>query len=212
MLINMSLKDFGELLASKEPAPGGGSVAALAGMMGASLAMMVINLSVGKKSYEALDENIKKEMAESLGKLEAAKARLAALVDEDTDAFNEFMYAVKLPKTTDAEKETREKEMLKAQERTIAVPFETCKKCLEVLQAGIVVSEHGNKNAASDAGVSALFAYAGLEGAVLNVKINLPGIPDGEKKAALEAEICKIQNMGAEIKERILKTVTTRIG
>ena len=114
LLMDMTLRDYSDVLASSEPAPGGGSTAALSGVLGAALTMMVVNLSVGKKNYESLDEKIKSEFIKEAENVKALQKELSGLVDEDTKAFNKFMEAVKLPKDTEEQKQLRAGKMQEA--------------------------------------------------------------------------------------------------
>ena len=212
LLMNMTLEKYSDVLASNEPAPGGGSTAALSGLMGASLTMMVVNLSVGKKSYEALDEAIKQKFIEDFKRVEGLKSELVRLVDEDTAAFNKFMEAMKMPKDTDEQKKVREEKMQKASIYALQIPLETAEKCLGILQNQEVIATYGNKNAVSDVGVGALMALAGLEGAVLNVKINLPGITDESIKNEATAKYEKLLIDGARLQKTIMEIVNKRIG
>lgn len=212
LLMDMTLRTYSDVLASNEPAPGGGSTAALSGLMGASLTMMVVNLSVGKKSYEALDEAIKQRFMQDFQKVEAIKKELTELVDEDTAAFNKFMEAMKLPKDTDEQKKVREEKMQQASIYALQIPLKTAEKCLEILRNQETIATYGNKNAVSDVGVGALMALAGLEGAVLNVKINLPGISDEGIKSDATEKYQQYVEEGTKLHKNIMEIVNKRIG
>ena len=210
-LINMDIRQYCELLGSSEPAPGGGSTAALAGALAASLTMMVVNLSVGKKSFEALDENIKEDVLEEFNNIKELRENLYSLVDEDTKAFNLFMEAMKLPKETEEEKVQRDKKMQGASVHALNIPLTTMEKCLSLLRNQKNIALYGNKNAVSDVGVGCLLALSGLEGALLNVNINLPSIKDEtiknnaiKKSKAMyeEAKLLHAETMGA-VNQRI---------
>jgi formiminotetrahydrofolate cyclodeaminase len=210
--MDMTIRKYSEVLASNEPAPGGGSTAALSGLMGASLTMMVVNLSVGKKSYEALDESIKQKFMQDFEKVQEVKEELTKLVDEDTAAFNKFMEAMKLPKDTEEQKKVREEKMQQASIYALQIPLKTGEKCLEILQHQETIAAYGNKNAVSDVGVGALMALAGLEGAVLNVKINLPGIADESIKADATKRYERLLAEGTRLQKSVLEIVNKRIG
>lgn len=212
LLMDMTIKQYSDVLASNEPAPGGGSTAALSGLMGTALTMMVVNLSVGKKSYEALDEAIKQKFMADFQKVEGIKQELTMLVDEDTAAFNKFMEAMKLPKDTEDQKKIREEKMQQASIYALQIPLKTAEKCLEILQSQETIASYGNKNAVSDVGVGALMALAGLEGAVLNVKINIPGIMDESIKSDAAARCAKLLEEGARLQRGIMEIVNRRIG
>ncbi|MGB7606348.1 MAG: cyclodeaminase/cyclohydrolase family protein [Lutisporaceae bacterium] len=212
LLVDKTVKDFCEILASKEPAPGGGSTVALSGVLGASLTMMVGNVSFGKKYYEALEESIKEDFMKEFNNVTKLQKELIALVDEDTEAFNKFMDVTKLPKDTDKEKAIREKRMQEARKYTLEVPLKTAKKCLEVLENQTIIAKHGNKTAVSDVGVGALLALSGLQGAILNVNINLPGIKDEALRNLASTNCNEMEKKGRELHDRILEIVNSRIG
>lgn len=192
LLINRKVKDFCDVLSSSEPAPGGGSAAALSGALGASLTMMVGNLTFGKKSYETLEPEIRERFTQDLEAIETIRTELMKLIDEDTKAFQDYMEAMKMPKDTEEEREARENAMEQAGLHALEVPMKVAQNCLVILKHQMSFVTYGNKNAVSDIGVGALMAFAGVEGAALNVKINLPGIRNGSVKnnAAEKIEYC----------------------
>lgn len=153
LLIDRKVKDFCDVLASKEPAPGGGSAAALSGVLGASLTMMVGSLTFGKKAYEALEPEIREQFEREYGTIETVRAELMKLIDEDTKAFNEYLEAVKKPKDTAEEQETRDKAMEQAALHTLEVPMKVAQNCLLILKHQLTFVLYGNKNAVSDIGV-----------------------------------------------------------
>ncbi len=211
-LIDMSLKQYSRLLGSEEPAPGGGSTSALSGVLAASLTMMVVSLSKGKKSYEALDEKIKSAFIKEFENVEAVREELYLLTDEDTKAFNGFMDAMRLPKDTDEEKAIRNAKMQEASIYALQVPLKTGEKCLEILKNQKTIAEYGNKNAVSDVGVGCLLALAGLEGALLNVSINLPGIEDEKIKSEAIEKRAHMMDAARSLHEEIMSIVDKRIG
>jgi len=170
--MDMNLRGFCELLASKEPAPGGGSVSALAGVLAASLGCMAVGLTVNKKNFETVREDIKEAVLDAGAKLEALRERLAKLVDEDTRAYNAFRAVLKMPKETDEEKKVRKAALAVAEESIVAVPYSTMTACYEVFAHLSVIAQHGNKNCISDVAVAANMAYAGMEGGMYNVLTN----------------------------------------
>ncbi len=161
-------------LASAEPAPGGGTVAALSGALGAALVAMVCRLTIGKKGYEAVSA----EMETILPRADALRRELADSMQADTDAYTRVMAAYGLPKTSDAEKAARARAIQAALQHASDVPLRVADACAQVLDLARVVAAKGNKNAASDGGVGALMAEAGLRGAAFNVMINLSSIKD----------------------------------
>ncbi len=204
MLVNLKVNEFINEVDSKSPAPGGGSVSALASSLGASLVRMMQHLSFGKKKYEANDEDVKAEFSKRFEALGAVKDRLVQLVDEDTEAFNQVMKAFKMPKETDEEKKVRKAAIAEATMGAIEVPHEIARLSLEALELMYALIPAGNKNAITDLGVGALLLQAGLEGAVLNVKINLGGVEAGEEIAH---EVDKMVEQGRNLRDKILEKV-----
>lgn len=178
-LKDMTVKDFLDELASESPAPGGGSVAALAGAMGASLAAMVASLTFDKKGFEA-ERPLMNELGEKAQRL---KVDLLKAVDDDTEAFNSIIAAMRLPKGSDEESRARDRAILEASKEATLVPFAVMKKALASLDVIEQVAEKGNPNSLSDAGVAGLMALACGEGAYFNVLINLDGFDKEDKEA-----------------------------
>jgi glutamate formiminotransferase/formiminotetrahydrofolate cyclodeaminase len=175
-LISLSVGGFTNELSTNSPAPGGGSVAALAGSLGAALSSMVAALTHEKKGFES-----QKSEMDMIGQdAQVIKDRLAFLVDEDTRAFNNVMAANRLPAIDDAEKIMKDDAILKANQYAIDVPFEVATLCYSIIQLADVLVSKGNPNSVSDAEVAAEVALAGVRGAAMNVLINLPGVADGD--------------------------------
>jgi formiminotetrahydrofolate cyclodeaminase len=210
--MDMTLRNYCDVLASSEPAPGGGSTAALSGVLGASLTMMVVNLTVGKKTYEALGEDIKAQFLKEYDNIIAIQKELTEFVDEDTKAFNRFMEAMKLPKDTEEQKQIRKEKMQEASLCSLQIPLKTAESCFKLLENQRVISTYGNRNAVSDVGVGALLALSGLEGAVLNVSINLPGIADESVKTEAYEKCRLLSTEGRKLHNTILDIVNSRIG
>jgi glutamate formiminotransferase/formiminotetrahydrofolate cyclodeaminase len=202
-LVSMTVERFVDEVSSNSPAPGGGSVAALAGSLGAALAAMVANLTVGKAGYESAWKS-SSALAE---RAQALKASLLRAVDDDTKAFDDVLTAMRLPKGTDAEKGARSAAIAAAYEKATSVPLTTARLCLEAIVLAEEAARTGNRNSVSDAGVGALLAKAGLESAILNVRINLPSVRDGAFKAATVAEIAELQSRSAQPLANTLATV-----
>ncbi|MDR1875067.1 MAG: cyclodeaminase/cyclohydrolase family protein [Synergistaceae bacterium] len=185
-LIDMTLREFTKKLASDAPAPGGGSAAALSGALGAGLISMVCRLTVGKPKY-ALHEALVKDV---LAKSDALATRLLDAIQEDTDAFDSVMAAFALPKETDEQKAVRSAAIQDAYKLAIASPTATAEGCLEVMRLAGSLLHKSNSNAVSDLVVGSLQAFAGLKGALANVRINLPSMKDvacvAEKKSWME--------------------------
>ncbi|MDW7674121.1 MAG: cyclodeaminase/cyclohydrolase family protein [Bacillota bacterium] len=207
MLVAKTVTGFAEELASSSPAPGGGSVAALSGALGASLSSMVCNLTIGKAKYEAAWSELEpvKEKADKL------QQRLLELIDIDTESFNKVMAAFKLPKESEAEKKARSEAIQAATIGAAEVPLEVAKACLEVLELTPALAEKGNENAMSDIGVAAQQAEAGIQGAVLNVKINLGSIKDQAFCQEAEEKVAQYLAQGKKIKEQVMELVNSKI-
>ena len=206
-LVDYKVIDFVNEVDSPSPAPGGGSVSALISATSAALARMVGHLTVGKKKYEALDTGIKKEFEESFAKIESLKDELIILIDEDTLNFNLVMDAYKLPKETDDEKIARSSAIESSTIKATKTPLKVVTLSLELLKLLSIFIEHGNKNALSDVGVAALLALAGLKGAILNVKINIPSIKDEALVLELQAKCKECYDEGVKISDNIEKKV-----
>lgn len=173
-LMGKSVNGFVDELGSDSPAPGGGSVAALCGSLSAALTSMVATLTFSKKGFEAH----KGQMDELGFKAQALKSSFARAVDEDTDAFNRVMDAMRLPKKSDEDKALRAAAVEKATQRAVEVPLSVLEAALEAARLAAVVVENGNPNSLSDAGVAGLCAHLAAVGAWYNVLINLPGLED----------------------------------
>ncbi|MCG8567986.1 MAG: cyclodeaminase/cyclohydrolase family protein [Desulfobacterales bacterium] len=208
MLINMQVTELIDELASDSPAPGGGSISALNGSLGAGLVAMVTRLTIGKKGFE----NVETAMVETRDKADGLKARLAQLVDEDTQAFNAVMAGFKMPKSTDGEKAARSAAIQAGYKQATATPMETAEKCLAVLELAQAIAGKANPNTASDLGVAGQVAYAGVEGAVMNVKINLPAIKDTEWREAQAAKTDDLLRRAAEARDGVSAAVAKEIG
>lgn len=202
-----TLQTFLDELASAEPVPGGGSVAALSGALGAALVAMVCRLTIGKKGYEAVSA----EMQTILPRAEALRRELADLMQADTDAYACVMDAYGLPKTTNDEKNARERAIQAALQRAADIPLRVAEACAQVLALARVVAEKGNKNAASDGGVGALMAEAGLRGAAFNVTINLGSIHDAAFVQDRRARVARLLAEAERAKGEILSIVEKRL-
>lgn len=182
-LIDMQVKEYLDVLKSDAPAPGGGSVSALAGAQGAALFMMVADLTIGKEKYADCQEVCKAAKEKGAALYE----ELTAAVDKDTEAFNLVSAAFKMPKNTDEEKAARKQAIADGTLVATEVPFRTMQLGYEGLMTAKTMIGKSNPNAASDLGVAILNLTGCIKGAWLNVKINLPGVKD-EAKAKYYAE------------------------
>jgi len=206
-IIYQPTQNFIEQVASSAPAPGGGSAAALSGAVGAALLSMVCALTIGKKGYAEVEQ----ELQEIRARTEAARARLTRLIDDDTAAFNRFRVARKLPARDDAEKKAKEVELASAAQETIDVPMMTMQTCLETLREASVVAQKGNVNCVSDAGVGACQLYTGLEGGGYNVLINLIGADDNAKTRELRGKVRATREEGRALFERTIQIVIEKL-
>ncbi len=171
---NMTTGAFVDALAAQSSTPGGGGAAALTGSMAAALVSMVINFTVGKKKYAAVEDEMRGLLAES----ERLRGELLALADADADAFTAVSATYGMPKETDAEKEARTAAMQDALKHAAEVPFVTAQKCLEVIKLAGPVGENGNPNVVSDAATAIYLAQAALLAGIANVNVNLKLIKD----------------------------------
>lgn len=208
MLVALKLDEFAKVLGSDAPAPGGGSVAALSGALGAELVCMVCRLSIGKKG---LDEH-QALIADVLEKSEKVAKSLMHRVDLDTQAFNRVMAAFKLPKESDDEKKARTAAIQEGYKEAVQSPLSIARECVSVLHLAQSATGKSNTNAISDLGVAAMQAYAGLEGAVMNVKINLPSIKDEAFNAKTLSETATLLEDGRKARDNVYAHVSGNIG
>jgi formiminotetrahydrofolate cyclodeaminase len=174
MLASLSISNFLDETASNSPAPGGGSVSALAASLGAALASMVCRLTIGKNS----NVTVQTELESVLIKSEKLRAKFTALIDEDTNAFNMVIAAYRLPKETTEQNAQRAAAIQAAYKEATVVPLQLLELCAEAVALLKIIGEKGNKNSLSDAGVAVLMLEAACEGAAMNVRINLANITD----------------------------------
>ncbi len=206
-LVRMTLKGFADETASESPAPGGGSISAYMGALGAALGTMVANLSAHKRGW---DERWK-EFSGWADKGREIVDELIALVDEDTASFDRIMDVFKMPKGTPEEKAARAEALEKATLYASQVPLRTMKASLKALPVIKAMAELGNPASASDAGVGALAANAAVRGAQLNVRINTASLADREMAAQLNAEADEIAAEALALEKDILETVNKHI-
>ena len=204
-LAGLSVADFNEVLGSNAPAPGGGSVAALCGSMGASLAAMVAALTHDKKGYKQHNQ-----LMDQLGaRAQVLADELLAAMDADTDAFDKVMTCFRLPRKTDEQKATRLAAIEEANKGATEVPLAVLEACPEVLDLAAQVADKGNANSLSDAGVAGLMGRSAAYGAYYNVLINLAGIEDQAWKAEIrgraDAALDSADHKGQALQEAVLE-------
>lgn len=206
-LVFNSLLDFANETASESPAPGGGSVAAYLGVLGASLATMVANLSSHKKGW---DERWK-EFSDWADRGQVLKDELLSLVDADTDSFNAIMQAMALPKGTEEDKQIRRSAIQQATRQAIEVPYRVMECSLQSMELIKAMAKEGNPNSVSDAGVGALCARSAVLGAGLNVKINASGYDDSNYVSDILAKVASMEQQAKESEKEILQIVASRM-
>ena len=206
-LADLTVRGFSDETASESPAPGGGSVSACMGSLGAALGTMVANLSSHKRGWD----DHWKEFSDWADKGIAIQSELIRLIDEDTDAFNKIMEAFKLPKTNDQEKKKRRQAIQDATQNAIMVPFrimETAYQALEVIEAMV---EKGNPNSVTDAGVGALAVRSAVKGAYMNVRINSNDLDDKKFVEDIVRKGKEIEQKTEEKEREILKKVEEKM-
>jgi methenyltetrahydrofolate cyclohydrolase len=207
MATRKTMRAFLDEVASSSPAPGGGSVAALAGALGAALTSMVCNLTVGKKKYADVEDELKKVLEQS----EHLRVQFTELIERDTTAFNKVMEAIALPKDTEPQKALRSAAIREATKEATLVPLEVMKHCIDALALAQAVASKGNANSVSDAGVAAYMLHAALESAALNVRINLNGLNDPEFVGWKQDEVQSLRSTSALVLEEIQSVVDERL-
>jgi len=202
-----SIHDFLNEVASEEPAPGGGSVSALAGSLSTALTAMVCNLTIGKAKYDAFKE----ELSGVLEKAGRLKLELEELIILDSESFQAVMQAMKLPKGTPEEIGRRAKLLDESYRKATSIPLLVMEKSLQALELTKVTAEKGNLNSVSDAGVAALLGKAAVEGAFLNVMINLPSLADQEFKNRVQTRALDIKTKAIQLADFILSSVNQKL-
>lgn len=207
MMLEQKTTDFLESLSSSQPVPGGGGACAAVGAFSSALGMMVANLTVGKKKYASVEE----EIIEVRTKLERVRDQLAALTDRDAQAFAPLAKAYSLPKETKEQQEEKERVMEAALYEASIVPLEIMKTVFQAAELLEVLGEKGSRLALSDVGVGILFARAALEGASLNIYINTKMMKNRERAERLNQEAdCLIDRMGW-LQEKVYRGVLANI-
>ena len=206
-LVDLTAKGFAEETASESPAPGGGSISAYMGALGAALGTMVANLSAHKAAYDDRWE----EFSDAAEIGQHLMDELLALVDEDTEAFNRIMAVFAMPKKTDEEKAARAAALEAATLYATQVPLKTMKKAYEVFDLVENMAADGNPASVTDAGVGALAARAAVRGAGLNVRINAAGLKDRSVADSLVEEAKELERLAEERESSIIRIVTSKI-
>ncbi|MBF8982917.1 cyclodeaminase/cyclohydrolase family protein [Lutibacter sp. B2] len=203
MLANMNIKDFLDKTASSDPVPGGGSVAALSAAVAGALTEMVAGLTIGKKKYVEVEEEMKEVQKAAL----EFRNKFVDDIDRDSDAFNEVMAAFKLPKETDEEKEKRKEAIQEGTKKASLVPLDVAKDAFKIMEIIEKVVVKGNQNAVTDGAVAAMMARTAVLSALYNVKINLGSIKDEAFVAKLTKEVQELESKVGEVEKNILSKV-----
>ena len=208
MYIEKPMIEFLDKLASRSPEPGGGSVSALVGALGAALVSMVGNLTLGKEKYADVQDQVEELLKTS----EKLRDELQVLIQKDTEVYADVSAAFKLPRETEEEKAARAARIQDALKVATEVPFEIAEKCLEVARVSETSAEIGNVGAVSDAGVAVLLAEAAAQSAALNVKINVNSIEDEEFSRGRWARVQEILEGTAVLRERVVQVTYEKLG
>lgn len=203
MLGDKTIKDFLEETASKSPVPGGGSIAAMSAGVATALTEMVANLTIGKKGYEDVQE----EMTELASTLPSVRKGFIADIDRDAQAFNKVMTAFKMPKETDEEKNERKNAIQDSMKNAALVPLEVARKAFSIMEQISIVVEKGNKNAVTDGAVAAMMTRTSVLSALFNVKINLGSIKDEEFVKTVSNEVNELEIKVNDLEKQILSKV-----
>ena len=207
MYLERPMKDFIRDTAARLPAPGGGSVAALVGSLGAALLCMVGNYTVGKKQYEGVED----EMERILKTADGLKDELSSLVQEDIKAYQNYSRTSHMPKDTEEQKKTRSEALERSLKEAALVPLKTSQLSLRVIELAEEILPLGNPHLISDVGVGALLAEAALEAAAINVQINLSYIKDSYFIKEKEDLISSCLSRGRKTAEEVVGKVTDEI-
>jgi len=206
--VNKTVVELVDEVSRESPAPGGGSVAALAGALAAALASMVANLSIGKGEFDTAYDELN-DLAE---KAQVVKDQLLQAVDEDAQAFNAVLDAMRMPKDTAEQKAARQKAMEAGYKAATQVPLTTAKHCKTALDLCLRAAHAGNTAAISDAGVGALMAHAGLQGAIYNVRINLQSIKESEFVHEMKTQVDTLLREGNAALEAVKSELENNLG
>ncbi len=202
-LQELSVKEFIDKVTGNDPVPGGGSVSALNGSLAASLAAMVANLTVGRKKYAEVND----EMEQISARMTEQSAKLLADVDRDAEAYDRVFAAFKLPKETDEEKAVRKEAIQRETKYAAEVPMEVARTASELLPMIDAAARRGNSNAVTDATVAMMCARTAVIGALLNVRINLTSITDEAFVKTMTEEADRLEAVAVEAEHKLLEYV-----
>lgn len=211
MFLKTDIEQYLLELASGEPVPGGGSVAALVGSLGGALASMVANISFPKKSFKELAPDIKDKMVADHKRMEELIEELKVIIDEDSIAFRSALEAMKLPKDTEEEKKIRAARLEEGYKEALEVPLRCANLSFEVLELMDIFSKYGDISLITDVGIGVLLSYSAVESSIINVMINLKYIKDKEYKETITKEIDRLARESKTLKESLLKEVYEKL-
>lgn len=197
----LTVEQFIDVTASDAPAPGGGSVAALAGALGMALAEMVANLTIGKEKYADVDA----EMRELIQKSAEIRNELTEGMQKDTESFTAYMKALKMPKETEEEKAARREAMQNGLKEAAVVPLSIAQSAVKIFPIAEIVVEKGNKGAVTDGLVAAMLARTAVISALLNVRINLGSIKDEAFVTEMAAKVKALEEDAVAYEKKIMK-------
>ena len=202
-LINLSVREFVEVTASDAPAPGGGSVSALAGSISAALAQMVANLTAGREKYASAQA----QMEKILTSVPSVQEKLLLAVDADSKAFDQYMAALAMPKGSDEEKQLRLQAMQEGLKEAAKVPLAVAQEAAGLFALLELALTVGNPNAVTDAMVGTMMARTSVLGAIFNVRVNLASIKDAEFVAHMSQKCDELQAFAMQEETRLLKKI-----
>ncbi len=202
-LQDLNIKDFMAKTSGSDPVPGGGSISALCGALSSALAEMVTGLTIGRKKYVDVED----EMKAIAPKMAEAQVKFLQFIDDDADAYNVVFDAFKLPKETDEEKSIRSVAIQDATLKAALVPLEVAKTAVEIMDSIAIIASKGNQNAITDACVAMMCARTATFGALLNVRINLSSLKDATKVAELSAECDRLHEIANNKEQELLNSI-----
>lgn len=211
MLRELSVNEFTRVLGEGKPTPGGGAASALSASLAAALTSMVFNLTIDKKVAKDYPASVIEAMKEAREKTDAFREKYLKLMVEDANAFDELMAAFSLPKDTEEEKAKRKSAVESSKIKVLEIPNLLVHESFNMYDALKIATEYGNKNAISDAGVAAILIHSAIEGAALNVFINLAGSEVNEENIRLKEETDEIVEKSKNLKEDIVAVVVDKI-
>ena len=203
MLSELTIKEFLEKIGSDSPAPGGGSVAALSAALAASLAEMVANLTIGKKGYDDVEDEMKSVAQDAL----RLKSKFVSAIDKDSNAYNDVITAIKLPGDTEAEKRHREEMIQSGLKQATLVPMAVAEDAIRVMElAGKAVTK-GNKNTITDGAVGVMMAKTAVLSALYNIKINLRTIKDKAFIDEISKQVKELEQNALQREKELLSNI-----